>query len=133
MDSRHIAALMEPWWTTLDRQRMTATVALDDERIVTVSFKYEVCRLCGGRGSHVNPSIDADGLTADDFANDPDFEESYFRGDYDVTCNACHGDRVVPEIDPERCDLTVLKAVHDKQAAEYDHACQSAIEREMGY
>jgi hypothetical protein len=28
---------------------------------------------------------------------DPDFEESYFAGHYDVTCRECGGKRVVPE------------------------------------
>lgn len=54
--------------------------------------------LCRGRGKHVNPAIDCGGIPASDFAEDPDFAESYFRGHYDVPCAACGGRRVVPEI-----------------------------------
>ena len=39
----------------------------------------------------VNPSIDAGGLSYDDFCDDPDFEEAYFSGRFDVTCSACNG------------------------------------------
>ena len=57
--------------------------------------KWMVCPVCEGEGKTVNPAIDCQGLTREDFAEDPDFEESYFRGDYDITCRACHGQRVV--------------------------------------
>jgi hypothetical protein len=145
MDSRDIWASTAPWHTHIDRKRMVAYVALtgdvadpdddgsEEERLTEVPIRFEVCSLCGGKGSHVNPSIDSEGLTAEDFAEDPDFEESYRGGDYDVTCNRCGGERVVAVVDEERCDPTILKAVHDKQAANYEYACQSVHEREMGY
>jgi hypothetical protein len=53
--------------------------------------KWVICTLCHGDGKHVNPSIDAGGISAEDFADDPDFAESYMRGDYDVPCNRCGG------------------------------------------
>jgi hypothetical protein len=59
--------------------------------------KYMVCPVCDGEGTTVNPSIDCNGLTAEDFDDDPDFEESYWRGDYDVVCGACKGERVVTD------------------------------------
>lgn len=67
-----------------------------DNTTYAVEFRFEVCPLCEGRGKHVNPSIDAHGLSREDFDEDPDFEESYFRGDYDVRCTLCGGERVVP-------------------------------------
>lgn len=54
-------------------------------------FTWEICPLCEGHGKHVNPSIDASGLTSEDFAEDPDFADDYMSGAYDVTCNQCHG------------------------------------------
>jgi hypothetical protein len=69
---------------------------------VTMPAKYEVCSRCEGRGTHVNPSIDGNGLTAADFSEDPDFEEAYFSGRYDVQCEQCRGLRVVPEVDDPR-------------------------------
>lgn len=50
-----------------------------------------ICVVCHGDGVTVNPNIDANGLTAEDFAEDSDFAESYFDGDYDVRCAACTG------------------------------------------
>lgn len=57
--------------------------------------RFTLCDRCQGSGSHVNPSIDGHGLSAEDFAEDPDFAESYFAGDYDVRCETCMGARVV--------------------------------------
>jgi hypothetical protein len=58
-------------------------------------YLYEVCPRCRGEGKHVNPSIDSHGLTREDFDQDPDFEEDYFSGVYDVPCYVCSGARVV--------------------------------------
>jgi len=57
--------------------------------------KYHVCPVCRGEGKTVNPNIDADGLTAEDFREDPDLAEMYMSGVYDITCMACNGMRVV--------------------------------------
>jgi hypothetical protein len=59
-----------------------------DTRIPT---SHHNCYQCDGKGTMVNPSIDAGGLSYDDFRDDPDFEEGYFSGRYDVTCSACNG------------------------------------------
>ena len=61
-----------------------------------IDIRFDVCPLCDGRGKVVNPSIDAHGLSREDFDEDPDFEESYFRGDYDIPCTLCRGEKVVP-------------------------------------
>lgn len=57
--------------------------------------QWIVCPVCCGEGTTVNPEIDSNGLTAEDFAEDPDFADSYFSGVYDITCRACDGNRVV--------------------------------------
>jgi hypothetical protein len=57
--------------------------------------EWIVCPVCGGEGKTVNPDIDAHGLTAEDFREDPDFREDYFSGMYDITCRGCDGKRVV--------------------------------------
>lgn len=61
-----------------------------------VTMKWEVCGTCEGHGRHVDPSIDACGISREDFDNDPDFEEDYFGGRYDVSCYECDGRRVMP-------------------------------------
>lgn len=52
---------------------------------------WTICPACEGEGKTVNPSIDAHGLTSEDFADDPDFAEDYFSGRYDECCRACLG------------------------------------------
>jgi hypothetical protein len=54
-----------------------------------------ICPVCDGEGKTVNPDIDANGLTREDFDEDPDFAEDYRSGLYDITCAACNGQRVV--------------------------------------
>ena len=56
-----------------------------------IPYKQENCWQCDGKGTMVNPSIDAGGLSYDDFYGDPDFEEDYFSGRYDIQCSACRG------------------------------------------
>lgn len=52
---------------------------------------WTICPACEGEGTTVNPSIDAHGLTSEDFAEDPDFAEDYRGGRYDQRCAACNG------------------------------------------
>lgn len=60
-----------------------------------MSKEWLVCPVCGGNGKTVNPDIDAQGLTHEDFAEDPDLAENYWAGNYDITCRGCNGLRVV--------------------------------------
>ena len=54
-----------------------------------------LCPVCEGEGKTVNPNIDDNGLTREDFDEDPDFAHDYINGVYDIACNACGGKRVV--------------------------------------
>lgn len=98
----------------------TLVDAEGEEIEVSLPARFEVCHRCKGSGRHVNEAIDGNGLTREDFDEDPDFEEAYFRGDYDVTCTLCHGDRVVSEVDEER--LT------ESQREQYERYCESKAE-----
>lgn len=73
-----------------------------DEFEVELPSRKAVCPRCDGEGKHVNPSIDSHGITREEFDEDPDFEEAYFRGDYDVTCYECKGANVVDEVDEDK-------------------------------
>lgn len=64
--------------------------------------KFDVCSRCEGKGTHVNPNIDGNGITAEEFAEDPEFAENYFSGLYDVRCEECDGLRVVQVVDEDR-------------------------------
>lgn len=99
---------------------------------IEIPARFEVCDLCRGRGSHVNPSIDASGLTCDDFDQDPDFEEDYRSGRYDVPCNECEGRRVVPVPDEQRTDPEILRMYEDRLKDDYDYRRECAAERAMG-
>jgi hypothetical protein len=90
-----------------DKQRATVKVYDDDdtELEVVLPAHWEVCGTCEGRGSHVNPSIDCNGLSAEDFAEDPDFAEEYMSGRFDVTCYGCNGRTTELVIDRERCEF----------------------------
>jgi hypothetical protein len=130
----------------IDTSRMLATVEIPDPDEneenenenggftieVQVPVKFEVCPTCEGKGTHVNPSVDAGGLTAEDFAEDPDFAEEYMSGTYDVGCYECKGERVVPVIDRERADPKVIEAL-DKQAEDRaQYRAEVEAERRMG-
>lgn len=75
---------------------------LEDGAEQPLPTMWAVCPVCRGNGTHVNPSIDCDGITAEDFAEDPDFEEDYRAGAYDVTCARCQGRTTVHEVDWDR-------------------------------
>lgn len=66
----------------------------EGETRVVIPSKFEVCDRCEGKGTHVNPSVDGNGLSREDFDADPDFAEDYFSGAYDVSCEDCGGKRV---------------------------------------
>ena len=95
---------------------------------VKVPLAWEVCPTCNGKGTHVNPSIDCGGLSSDSFADDPDFEDSYFSGVYDVQCYGCCGDRVLPFC----ADEEVNKILDEKAEEEAYHQSERDAERRMG-
>ena len=64
--------------------------------------KWEVCPICNGKGTHVNPSIDCGGLTYEDFQDDSDFLDDYMSGTYDQTCNKCNGRTTIKVVDWDR-------------------------------
>jgi hypothetical protein len=96
---------------------------------VQLRTKFEVCGQCSGSGKVVNPQIDAGGLTYEDFHEDPDFEERYFSGAYDITCPSCSGDRVeaIPQF-PE----WLQKLIEERDKEEWDHISETCAERAMG-
>lgn len=140
-DHRVRAAREGDWYESFCEETMTATVVFhtgDDGEIVEefeLPVKYEVCMTCGGKGSHVNPSIDACGISSDDFDDDPDFEEEYFSGAYNVTCYGCAGKRLVVEIDRDRLtgsQAKVVERIQDWRAFMEECEEEARQERIMG-
>lgn len=103
----------------------------DEEHEYEIPAKMEVCARCRGTGKHTNPNIDGNGLTAEDFAEDPDFEEAYFRGDYDVRCSACFGCNVVRAPDFSAASFSIKRKYvrYLKQQQEWER--ESYAERQM--
>lgn len=113
------------------RRMAPLTVSIDGQDHILPTHKV-VCPTCSGTGKHVNPSIDCDGLTREDFDQDPDFREDYFSGAYDVTCYECGGNNVVDAIDWDRVSPELTKAYEDEmdERCEYEAMCRA--ERRMG-
>jgi len=138
-DHRVRAAERGNWYENIDEKRMIAEILVwdedDEEKLVEVPIKFEVCPTCNGKGTHVNPSIDAGGICSDEFYDDRDFEEDYMSGAYDVACYECGGKRVIPEIDQQ--SLTdeqkgAIECLNERlRWDEEDRAIQRA-ERAMG-
>jgi len=101
----------QQWYDRFDERQMVLVVTDDEGEELELPARYDVCDTCHGTGSHVNPSIDSHGLSRDDFDEDPDFAEDYFRGVYDVSCHECHGRRVVPVVDEYRATEAELALV----------------------
>ena len=102
------------------------TVTFHDEEMVP--FQFQVCERCEGRGHHVNPSIDGNGLPTE-YQNDPEFMEEYMSGQYDVPCEECAGNRVVPAIERET-EAGQWLVEHYK--FEYQTRLEYEAERRMG-
>lgn len=119
------------WYEQFNERTMTVVVKNGHEWVVPV--KYEVCDTCGGKGKHVNPSIDAHGISTEEFAEDPDFADAYWRGEYDVPCNECHGLRVSLCLDEALMSDDDLERTTRFIQAFYTNQYEAAREREMGY
>ena len=116
---------------------------------IHIRFKNIVCPMCDGGGTIVNPSIDAGGLSPEDFDEDPDFEYHYRRGTFDQTCPQCCGRNVVSvkdwsqwnyiqNIDPDKITLTwqvmnwAKQYIDDYVQGRWDMANEIAMERRYG-
>lgn len=147
-DPRVLASLKTQDYEVLSTNEKTTRVQLDDcllewliveeeilpkdhDGIFELATQYEVCGMCRGSGSVVNPNIDCGGVCFDpahpDF--DPDFEENYKNGHYNQTCPTCGGHRVVPKIAFPKD----VQSIIDEWAKEREqHARLVASERAYG-
>jgi hypothetical protein len=130
---------MRAMWDRFSEDRMTLTFTLfcddvdDGEEELVLPARLALCPTCQGKGSHVNPSIDASGYAADeDDYDDETGEDRYTRGDYTVRCWTCNGKRVVPEIDGENVDAETLARIEAWEAAEADFRALQLAERRAG-
>jgi hypothetical protein len=120
------------WYLEFDEHRMMVTFEEENGDEIEIPVIYSVCDTCDGQGKHVNPSIDSNGITESEFAEDPDFRENYFSGMYDQTCNECGGRRVVPTPDPNRATPHQIKLIADYIESMYRDDLERDAERRMG-
>lgn len=133
MDYRDRLATFGNGRTLFDESSMTLFYNEGDENEFSVPARFDVCPSCEGRGKYVNPSVDSQGLSAEELLDDPSFAEDYFRGAYDVICEDCKGERVVPVPDEE--DMTLdMQLRLDEYESERAHSVQERIcEIAFGY
>jgi hypothetical protein len=92
--------------------------------------RWEICDRCRGNGKHDHPAF-ANGLTQEDFDQDPDFREEYMRGRYDVRCDECRGAGkvLVPDEAVAEPGLLALYRAQREQQARWDR--EDAYTRRM--
>lgn len=99
---------------------------------LAIPAKFELCPRCRGVGSHVNPAVDGHGISPQEFAEDPDFQESYFAGVYDVACHRCQGEKVIKVIDRDRATRAELVLFDDHERALREIEAEEEAERRAG-
>jgi len=105
---------------------------LDGEMLECVG-KWEICDRCRGDGVHDHPAF-SNGLSQEDFDEDPDFREDFMRGHYDVPCAECHGSGkiAVPDLESGP-SAKIVKSFLDRMAREEaEMRSIEAAERRMG-
>lgn len=99
---------LKPYVSTIEAEVICKYKSREAYVKVQLPAKRIVCERCNGTGVH-DPEAFSNGFTSEDFEQDPDFKVSYFRGDYDVTCTQCNGDRVVDVVDDEKLKPRVAR------------------------
>lgn len=101
----------------------------DDGDEISEEFpaKHEVCCDCGGHGTHLREAIREHAYSMEEFRESFDEEEAaeYFTrgGRYDVTCDTCKGNRVVPAVDED--------SLSSKQRESFAQYCEYREEAEQ--
>lgn len=92
-DHRDFASYQDGLFESIDERRMLGRLFEG----TCVPIVFEKCHVCEGKGTHVNPNIDRNGITTEEmYERGDEFIEDYANGVYDVPCNLCKGKRVIP-------------------------------------
>lgn len=108
------------------------TLYMDDGTEVELPTKWAVCPVCDGKGTHVNPSIDAGGLSYERCHDDPEFLQDYFDGMYDQQCNRCQGRTTVPEVDWDQLTAEQKRLYNEQLEADAAYEAERLAEIRMG-
>lgn len=90
---------------------------------ISLPCRFEVCPRCEGKGVHDHPAF-SNGISRDQFDEDPDFAEDYFKGRYDVRCSECNGERVVSVPDEEALTPEQARVLADHRNARAEEAAE---------
>jgi hypothetical protein len=118
-----------------DQAKVELTWINHDGDEITHSFPSinVICPRCEGYGTHLTPSIGQHAYSAEEFYDsfDEEEQEQYFRrgGIYDVQCEECRGNRVVPEVDDKRLNSQDKMLYLEWQKAMEDWARSDAEDR----
>lgn len=115
---------------TIQVKNLTVFIGEDEIEIATITAP---CPRCRGKGSHVNPAVDGNGLSQEDFDEaGPEFRDDYMAGVYDVPCYECKGARVI--LVPDRAKLTKKERVawYEQVRELAEMAAEEEAERRMG-
>ncbi len=118
--------LFEQW---LQKHDISYRIDNENRLLLLVRSHFSVCPTCSGSGKVVNPAIDAGGLSADDFRNDPGFREDYFSGAFDSDCTECQGLRVVAQCELPEPLAAMVKSLEQDDA---DHLSERLSELRYG-
>jgi hypothetical protein len=153
MDFRYACGEKNKWYSKIDNKRFEVLLDPDkymdlicdefetEEEIevflkkvvkkdgyIRLPFEFEVCSSCDGRGKYVDPNIDSQGITMEDWDDwSVEDKENYMDGFYDVTCEECKGEKVVPSLsDTYYGELNIIASlVKKKTEDDYQYARDS--------
>jgi len=97
-----------------------------------------ICGRCEGKGTHTNPSIDGNGISAEEMHElGDDFKEDYMAGVYDITCTQCKGEKVMKCIDdaaiePDSAAAELATVIEEYWQGKWEMEAEVAAERRMG-
>ena len=91
-----------------------------------------VCPSCDGRGHYVNPAIDGNGISVEEWCDwTDDDREAYLSGRYDIVCEECNGRNVVERLRDDAPD-ELRQSYQDWVREEREYRAVVAAERWMG-
>lgn len=127
----------EPEVLPQGQMRLTWTDEEGEEVSHIFPSTNEVCHRCEGYGTHLNPSIGQHAYTMEEFNEsfDDEGKEEYFKrgGIYDVTCEVCKGNKVLPTVDESKLSDEQKKLFAEYEEHEEDMARMDAEDRQTRY
>jgi hypothetical protein len=115
----------------MPRKKMEVIDENGDEITLDLPATREKCQTCDGKGTHVNPSIDGNGLPQE-CVDDPEFMADYMGGVYDVQCEECKGERIVLVVDRDACPAEDLALLDDHYRTQRELDAEAEAERRAG-